>query len=267
MPAKVALSQRSFVVAMLRLRGRFLLLGLMALSVRAQQVSIYDDPSRTLYQSEAYGGFTAHGDGWGLCFYSAKYTTAKQRRLLGVEVVGMKHPKEVKSFNPYYEDSRGYFYGKSNSMLIIRPMFGRKTRLTEKVRNGGVEVSLVWGLGPSLGLLKPVYLQIGKPGIPYEVIVVERYDPAIHSVNNIFGRASWFTGVGEMQLYPGAFGRFAFNFEHATTGTGIKSIEVGATIDAFLDQVPIMAEVDGVENKQFFLEFYLSLQFGKKTIR
>ncbi len=267
MRTKVALWERSFVVPMMPLRGRFLLLGLLALSARAQQVSIYDDPSRTLYHSEVVGGFTAHGDGWGLCFYNAKYTTAKKRRLLGVEVVGMKHPKEVKSFNPYYEDSRGYFYGKTNSFLVVRPMFGSKIRLAEKIRSRGVEVNLVWGVGPSLGLLKPVYLEIGKPGIPYEVIVVERYDPAVHSVNNIFGRASWFKGVDEMQLRPGAFGRFAFNFEHATTGTGVKAIEVGVTLDAYLEEVPIMAEVDGVENKQFFLEFYLSLQFGKKNIR
>jgi hypothetical protein len=139
--------------------------------------------------------------------------------------------------------------------------------ITEKIRTNGVEVSLVWGLGPSIGLLKPVYLQIGKPGIPYETIVVERYDPAVHSVNNIYGRASWFTGVGEMSIRPGSFGRFAFNFEHATTGTGIKSIEVGATVDVFFEEVPIMAEVDGVQNKQVFLEFYLSLLFGKKRIR
>jgi len=240
---------------------------LLAGTLRAQSVSIYDDPARTLYHSELYGGFTAHGDGWGLFMYHAKYNTARKRRLLGGEIVGMKHPKEVKSFNPYYEDSRGYFYGKSNSFLIVRPMYGGKTMLTEKIRSSGVEVSLVWGFGPSIGLLKPVYLQIGKPGIPYETIVVERYDPAVHSVNNIYGRASWFTGVNKMSVMPGAFGRFAFNFEHSTTGTGVKAIEVGATLDAFLDKVPIMAEIEGVENKQFFLEFYVSLQFGKKTIR
>ena len=252
---------------MWRLIHIFLLAGLLVPDVLAQQVSVYDDPARTLYSSEVYGGFTAHGDGWGVFLYSGKYTTARNRRLIGAEIVGMKHPKEVKSFNPYYEDSRGYFYGKSNSMLIVRPMFGRKSMITEKVRSSGVEVSVVWGFGPSLGLLKPVYLQIGKPGIPYETIVVERYDPAVHSVNNIYGRASWFTGVGEMKLYPGAFGRFAFNFEYASTGTGIKGIEAGATFDAFGKQVPIMAEVDGVVNKQFFLEFYVSLQFGNKRIR
>jgi hypothetical protein len=31
--------------------------------------------------------------------------------------------------------------------------------------------------------------------------------------------------------------------------------------------IPIMAELEGVVNKQIFLQFYLALQFGKKTIQ
>jgi hypothetical protein len=38
-------------------------------------------------------------------------------------------------------------------------------------------------------------------------------------------------------------------------------------MDAFPVVVPIMAEVEGVENKQFFFQFYLSIQFGKKTVQ
>jgi hypothetical protein len=119
-----------------------------------------------------------------------------------------------------------------------------------------------------LGFAKPVYLQIGKPDqIPYQTIVVERYDPVVHDVQNIYGRASWFTGFGDMKLYPGAFGRFGFNFEHSSHTYGVKGLEVGVTMDAFPVVVPIMAEVEGVENKQFFFQFYLSIQFGKKTVQ
>ena len=39
------------------------------------------------------------------------------------------------------------------------------------------------------------------------------------------------------------------------------------SVDAYLEEVPIMAELEGVENKQIFLEFYVSLKFGKKSIR
>ena len=242
----------------------FLLL-LNGTAVMAQQ-TIYEE-TRVPYKRELYGGILLHGDGWGLQFYHAKYNTARDRRLLGIEVVGMKHPKEVKSFNPYYEDARGYFYGKSNALLILRPTYGRKLQLTDKIRRSGAEVNFIWGVGPSIGLLKPVYLQIGKPDrIPYENIAVERYDPAIHDVQNIYGRATWFNGVGEIKPYLGGFGRVALSFEYSTETTGLKGLEVGAMVDVYQKTVPIMAELEGVRNKQFFFQFYLALQFGKKFV-
>jgi hypothetical protein len=235
-------------------------------STMAQQ-TIYEE-TRVPYKKEFYGGVMAHGDGWGVQFTRGTYTTARDRRLLGIELVGMKHPKEIKSFNPYYEDSRGYFYGKSNSFLIVRPTYGGKHQITDKIRRTGVEVNYVWGIGPSIGLLKPVYLQIGKPDqVPYESIVIERYDPVVHDVQNIYGRATWFRGVGELALYPGGFGRFGFNFEYSGQTSGIKSLEAGVSMDAYPVVIPIMVELEGVENKQFFFEFYLALQFGKKTIQ
>lgn len=240
---------------------------LLLLTPACAQQTIYEE-TRVPYRTEVIGGILVHGDGWGLQFYHAKYKTARDRRLLGLEVVGMKHPKEVKSFNPYYEDSRGYFYGKSNALMIVRPTYGRKIQITDKIRRSGVEVNFIWGVGPSLGLLKPVYLQIGKPDrIPYENIVVERYDPAVHDVQNIYGRATWFNGANQMKLYPGGFGRVALNFEYSGQVTGVKGIEVGASMDAYPVVLPIMAPLEGVTNKQFFFEFYLALQFGKKTTK
>lgn len=234
--------------------------------VQAQQ-TIYEE-ARVPYRRELYGGLMLHGDGWGLHFFYAKHRNAIDRTLFGMEIVGMKHPKEVKSFNPYYEDSRGYFYGKSNALLIVRPTIGKKHQITDKIRRTGVELNYVWSVGPSLGLAKPVYLQIGKPdNIPYQEFVTERYDPAVHSVQNIYGRASWFKGFGEMNLYPGGFGRAGLNFEYSGQTTGIKSIEVGMSMDAYAVKVPIMAELEGVENKQFFWEFYVALQFGKKYVQ
>jgi hypothetical protein len=246
------------------------LLFVLCTNVQAQQ-TIYDE-TRVLYRKEMLGGIMIHGDGWGLNFFHGKHRTARDRRMLGIEIVSMKHPKEIKSFNPYYEDSRGYFFGKQNSLMIVRPSYGRKHQITDKIRRSGVEVNYVWGIGPSIGLLKPVYLQIGKPDqFPYESIAIERYDPTAHDVHNIYGRATWFRGLNEMQLHLGAFGRFGFNFEHSGQIAGIKALEVGTTIDAFPTVVPIMAERVGnteevIRNKQFFFGFYLSMQFGKKFI-
>ena len=52
--------------------------------------------------------------------------------------------------------------------------------------------------------------------------------------------------------------------EYSAEVVGLKGIEVGATMDAFQKTVPIMAQLEGVKNKQFFFEFYVALQFGKK---
>jgi hypothetical protein len=244
-----------------------LLLG--AVSFAQKEQSMYDDASRTLYSREVYGGPLVHGDGWGGTLRYGKYVTARNCVMYGLDIVSMKHPKEIKSFNPWYQDARGYFYGKLNSMFIIRPTYGGKHRVTEKVRKSGVEVNYLWGIGPSLGFLKPVYLQIGTPGdYPYVSISTERYDPDKHFANNIFGRASWFKGLGETRIYPGAFGRFAFNFEYAGDNTGVRALEVGASMDAYGQKLPIMADLGGPDiNKQFFFEFYLAVEFGSKRIR
>ncbi len=234
-------------------------------SADAQQ-TIYDE-TRVPYKRELLGGIILHGDGWGLNFFHGKHRTARDRRMTGVEIVGMKHPKEIKSFNPYYEDSRGYFYGKQNSVIIVRPTYGRKHQITDKIRRSGVEVNYVWSIGPSLALVKPVYLQVGKPDqFPYEAITVERYDARVHDVHNIYGRATWFRGLNEISLYPGGFARFGFNFEHSGQLAGIKAIEAGISMDAYPVRIPIMADLEGVQNKQFFFAFYLSMKFGKKFI-
>lgn len=257
----------------IRLRSLLLLLIAVIAVLRAHgQESIYDDEGRTLYSREMYGGPIIHGDGWGGQFWYGKYRTATDRHMFGFELVGMKHPKEIKSYNPFYEDSRGYFYGKMNSMLVLRPTYGRKHRITEKIRRSGVEVNYVWGLGPSLALLKPVYLQIGyridgREMAPYDNIVEERYDPDKHRSSNIFGRASWFRGLGELSVVPGVFGRAGLNFEYAGDNTGIRALEVGATVDAYPERIPIMSEEEEVINKRIFLQFYIAMHFGSKTIR
>jgi hypothetical protein len=92
---------------MLRFLTPVLLISLCGM-VRAQsQPSVYDEPGRTLYSHEMYGGPLIHGDGWGITFQYGKYATAKDRNMLGIDIVSMKHPKEIKSFNPNYQDARG----------------------------------------------------------------------------------------------------------------------------------------------------------------
>lgn len=235
---------------------------LMALSTKAQN-ELYDEPL-VVYSRQMYGGLQLHSNGLGGFFKFGTYRNAKKIMIFGVDALYMKHPKEVKSFNPVYDESRSYVYGKTNNFYILRPSFGYKKVLTTKLRRSGVQVGYSLLFGPSLGITKPVYLEIGYPSIPYQYLAVERYDPSQHFFDDIYGRASGLNGLDELRLHPGGFLKFAFHFEYANEKDRLKGLETGVALDGYFNRVPIMAEELGAENNRFFLTFFLNFFFGKK---
>lgn len=232
---------------------------------QTSEETIFDE-AVILYDRSIYGSGILHTNGWGVSVSYTKNKGAFKSRLYQLDIVGMKHPKEVRSFNPYFEDTRSYIYGKLNSFFIIRPTIGKKYLKFDKIRKSGVAVGYNWRIGPSLGFTKPVYLEIGIPQdnniFALEAIIVEKYDPVEHLPDNILGRASGLRGFDELQLQAGIHAGFGLNFEYDPERSGIKGIEVGATADFYpFDEVEIMAFS---ENKSLFFNFYLSLQFGTK---
>lgn len=228
------------------------------------QETLYDE-TMVVYKHQWYGGINLHTAGWGLNFSLLKNKTAFKARVLKLEIVGLNSHKQVKSFNPFYEDARGYHYGKQYSFYAIRPSWGYKKVLTDKLRKNGVEVGYVWNIGPSIGLAKPVYLEILRDGptSTSRTIVVERYDVDKHFHEDIYGRASSLLGWGEVNVFPGLHGNFGFVFEYSNNKTGVKALEAGVAFDGYGKTIPVMA-LEGSENRQFFLNFYLSILFGKK---
>ncbi|MDG1158016.1 MAG: hypothetical protein P8N19_00890 [Flavobacteriales bacterium] len=242
----------------------FSFLVLISSRYQAQNVQV-DDDIKVLFSHEISGGLHLHTAGGGLFGQYAKYQDASNLLLFGFEMLYMKHEKEIRSFNPVYDDSRSYVIGKQNSFFVFRPSIGKQRIITSKQRKSGVRVGYSWHLGPSLGVTKPVYLEIGYPSIPYEYLAVEKYDPAEHFSNNIYGRASALNGLDELKLHPGAFVKFALNFEYSSENDGLKGLEVGAVLDAYATDIPILADLYGT-NKQFFLNAYVNFFFGRKYI-
>ncbi len=225
--------------------------------------------SKVIYRKELSGGLIFHSDGWGINFRHSLHKTGSRRRVLSVDLVNMKHAKEFKSFNPYYEDSKGYIYGKLNSFIILRPGYGQRKIVFDKMRSRGVEVGYFWSVGPSIGITKPVYLEIGYPSIPYDYIATERYDANEHYIDNIFGKAPGINGLSELKFHPGGFAKFGMHFEYSNEKDGIKALETGFVFDIYPDKIPIMAEIDEeqFENKQYYFTFYVNILFGKKFFR
>jgi hypothetical protein len=134
--------------------------------------------------------------------------------------------------------------------------------LYSKAERNGVEIRMLYSGGVSLGLLKPVYLEILKPvGNNFYDLAVEKYDPATHYQEDIYGRAPFTEGLGQLQFRPGIYGKLGYCFEYAPIFENVNAMEVGVALDVFPKEIPIMAFT---KNKQLFLTFYVTLMYGRK---
>lgn len=211
-----------------------------------------------------YGGLQLHTSGWGATFTYSKFNTFKSKRTLSIEFVSMKHGKEFKRTTTNDERAKGYYYGKLNSLSILRLNRGSKKIIYEKLRKQGLEISLNIKYGISLGMLKPIYLEVLKINGNQDIkVATEKYNPEQHHINNIYGRSSKLTGISELSLVPGGNIKGSFIFEFANERDKIKSLELGLGLDIFYKRVPIMSTI---KNNFLYPTVFLNFQFGKKTL-
>lgn len=225
-----------------------------------------DDDVQLLYRNEQEFGGVLHSSGWGFNYRRCKHVTGYKKRVLELEMVGMRHPKEVKLQVPDI-GTKGYFYGKQYVVTVLRGMYGFHRVITGKSDRRGVELRLLTLLGPTIAFAKPVYLNIQYPDpvhpLPYVDIHTERYDPnnPLHTPDNIIGRAGYFRGFEKMNFFPGASFKLGLSFEHSSLDDDIKLLETGIVVDAFYKTIPIMAHA---QNNQVYVNVYLNIMFGKK---
>lgn len=248
-----------------------LLIVLLSFSAFAQQEDnlTYKDDIPVLYRQEASGGLTIHSNGLGLTFRKGWHKTGYKKQMLDIEFVSMRHPKQYKLANPYFDNSKPFFYGKLNFAYMLRGGYGKQNILFSKGDRSGVEVRYSYYIGASLGITKPVYLEVIIPydSIPYTIS--KKYDPAdplLQSPTYIYGPGPYFEGFDQMKFYPGAYGKLALSFEYAGWHDRITALEVGVVTDAHPVAIPIMAAdaKQGIFNNRVLFNFYITLLWGKK---
>jgi hypothetical protein len=245
----------------------FIFLVLAASNAFAQGVdaSSSSEGSQGFFRTEDYGGVFIHSNGFGANYRHVQRITGYSKRVYSFELLNMKHQKEAKTFNPYVDDTRGFIYGKVNSLFVFRPAYGKQKILYTKDAKKGVQISRFFLYGPSFGLLKPVYLIIDYPNViaRENTSQEEIFDPSKHSFDNIRTRAPFTKGIEETRFVPGIHVRYAYNFQYAPIDDIHRALEIGITFDAFARRMDMMFFQDP---KQFFLTFYVNFQFGKLYI-
>lgn len=217
---------------------------------------------KILFRREQSAFFMVHSGGFGVGYRNGKSRTYFRKFIWEVEGLNIKHTKEIKVAS-YYENSKNFVYGKLNSLYLLRGGIGQQHILNGKPYWGGVEVRVFYQGGVSLGFAKPVYLYIVKynetTGLSY--LNIERFNPSIHNITDIYSRAPFFRGFDQLSIYPGLYLKSGFSFEYGADDKIVKTIECGAFVDVFYKDVPIMAYQ---KNQFLFANVYLSFHIGKR---
>ena len=225
-----------------------------------------EEDARFVYKREFYGGGTMSNRGFGGVLRYAIVPQNFMKVLFETELVNIKHPKEYKTSNPYFNNSKLYVYGKQNSFFSLRTGVGTNLLIFDRAPKDGVEISTTLMGGVSWGLLKPIYLEIIKDsGSPFDPEVVsEKFNKYEHNETNILGYSGFTKGMDELKLHPGLYAKAGLNFDWSAKDDKILSLEVGTVIDQYFSVVPIMADFENLKNKSTFISLYATITFGKK---
>jgi hypothetical protein len=214
---------------------------------------------RIFYRNEKSIGVSLNSNGFGVSGRYAKRINARKKTLWEIDGCNIKHPKEVRISNSYY-NNRSFVFGKTNLFINLRGGWGKQKEMFRKVDRGGISIRRYFTVGPNIGFLKPIYYEVFKAGSGIEYFIAEeKFDPAIH-YGYIYGRASFFKGINETKVMPGIYGRFGLSFEYSKSDITIHAIETGVSLDLFPKEMEIMATE---KNNFFFLTLFVSYRFGK----
>jgi hypothetical protein len=188
----------------------------------------------------------------------------------------IKHTKEYRKqaiggpLIPNIGGGQSYIFGKRNQFILLRGGVGQKRYFTEKAKLRGLAVGVSYEAGPTIGMLKPYYLDLGYPldnGTQLE-FRSEKYSESNREVflnDDLVGGFSGFSrGLGEISIMPGVHGQASLHLDWGAFDEFVKAMEAGIMIDLFFDKVPIMVEAENVENQNLFINLFLTLQLGKR---
>lgn len=266
---------------MLRLFTFFCLIA-SALPANAQQrlpgnQNIYNATGRgVIYDQElSFSGTLASPRNLILEARSGKLVSFDRMKYWAISLGNIRHPRERK-VNPERplpmsnRISRSYTFAKQHQLYALRFTFGNRKYLSEKARQKGVAVGYSYEAGPSLGILKPYYVEY-QIGDGLQNLVDIRYEGAENDrfldQDRIFGASTWSTGLDEISLRPGIHAKAAAHFGFGAYDETAKYLEAGLMADFFLGNTDLLVESEltpGVTNPPVFLALFIKVGFGKR---
>lgn len=236
----------------------FVLIGYCAFPVLGQ--GELNEQQKIFFKNERSFAVLLNSDGYGLSYREAKRVDFLNKRYFEIEAGSLKHSREYRTSNPYFQTPGMFVYGKLNSAFYLRGSYGFQHEIFKKADLGGVAVRYFVSAGPSFAFYKPIYYKILYPISDYEFdIKEEKLDVNVHPPYDIYSRSSFTKGLRELKILPGFFAKGGFNFEYSKEEKVIHAVEAGISFSAFSKKIPIMATTD---NKALYFSLFISYRFG-----
>ena len=242
--------------------------------------NFYDDDRKGIvYNREFTVDFKMHTNGFSFGVNIAQLKAFYLTRFINIELGEIRHPKEFRQSFDFQAPStnrisRSFIFGKQNNFWVLRGGIGEKRYFSEKAKRKGLAVGVSYEGGPSIGILKPYYLELirfSEPGSNEFRIESERFsDENIDKfldINSIYGSSGFSKGLSELSLRPGLHAKAAVHFDWGAFDEFVKAIEAGFMVDFYFQRVPIMVEsalVENTENQSLFINLFINLQLGKR---
>jgi len=234
-----------------------------------------------VYNKELAFDFKLHTNGIAIGANFGKIKTYYLTRYVNIEIGELKHNREFRQSKDYpsifdTRPSRSFVLGKKNNLYAIRAGIGFKKYFSEKAKKKGLAIGINYQVGPTLGLIKPYYLEVFKErdsghshgGNNDFSIVSVKYTEANQSsfldYNSIYGSSPFTKGLSELGIAPGAHGKFGVHFDWGAFDQYVKAFEAGIMVDVFFRKIELMVPVDSIVNRPFFVNLYLNLHIGKR---
>lgn len=230
-----------------------------------------------VYRNEYTGRLTLNTNGFSIAYNTGKIKTYYKTEYYHFEIGYLSDPREQRqNRNTYLSVSRlsePFRFGKQNQLFMLRAGKGVKKLLSDKTKRKGVALGMNYEAGPALALLKPVYLDLiylsEVDGSNTIEIRTEKYSPAnadkFLDYNSIFGGGPNSRGWSELSIVPGIQGKLGLFFSVGAFDEFAKSIELGIMGELFMRKVPIMVETEAISNKPYFVNFYATIELGKRV--
>jgi hypothetical protein len=218
-----------------------------------------NEQQKVFFRNEKSFGILLNTDGLGISYRGAKRIDFRNKNLLEIDLSTIKLSKEYKQSSSYLQGS-SFIFGKLNTTILIRGGLGHQHEIYKKADLGGIAVRYFYSAGPVIAVYKPIYYRIANfvTANTFDIIV-KKFDSSIAAPSEIYSKAGFSRGLGEIKVMPGLYAKGGFNFEYSKEDKVIHAIELGAQINAFPKEIPILY---GSFNKSLFLSLFVSYRFG-----